>query len=422
MSTNSSLNSHPFLTLLLSKFGHNELPEGAAEKWALSERLANWLDCRDILINPSIVNTGLEKECIYLCSNSVGLQPKCTKKYINNVLKQWEEMGVDGHFYGPEPWINCDDRLLEGIVKLVGAKLKEEVGLMNSTTVNIHVLFTSFYNPTPTKYKILLEDHAFPSDHYAIESQLRIKGLDPLKAMICLKPRKGEDCLRTEDILEIIEREGNSISILFFSAVNYYTGQLLNIQLITEKAKQKECLVGWDLSHAVANVPLYLNKWNVDIACWCNYKYACSGPGGVAGIFIHERYKNEGMSRQRLLGWWGHRLDTRFEMNNKMELSEGVAGYRMSTPSAILMAGVFSKTSMEQLNQKSILLTSYLEFLLENNKFNQQKDNFINFIQITPKDQKQRGCQLSLKFNCQVDKIHKKLSERGIVQIIELFK
>uniref|UniRef100_A0A1I8B6N9 Abnormal fluorescence under UV illumination n=1 Tax=Meloidogyne hapla TaxID=6305 RepID=A0A1I8B6N9_MELHA len=358
MNINFSLDLHTFLVSLRSKFGHNELPEGSAEKWALSERLANWLDRRDSLnylrdefyipklgtlpnVNSSIINTfGENKDCIYLCSNSVGLQPKCTKKYINNVLKQWAEMGVDGHFYGSEPWIHCDDCLLEGVVKLVGAKLKEEVGLMNSTTVNIHVLFTAFYHPTPTKFKILLESHAFPSDHYAIESQLKLKGLDPLEAMICLKPRQGEECFRTDDILEIIEREGDSITIIFFCAVNYYTGQLLNIQLITEKAKQKNCFVGWDLSHAVANVPLYLNKWNVDFACWCNYKFACSGPGGVAGIFIHERYKNEGMSRQRLLGWWGHRLDTRFKMDNKMDPSEGVSGYRISTPSAILMAGV----------------------------------------------------------------------------------
>lgn len=459
-------------------------------------QLAKWLDARDPLghlreefhvplmetlpgVDLTLVSP--QEECIYLCGNSVGLQPKCTRQFVEREMQRWAEMGVHGHFAEPEPWIHCDDRLLPDLACLVGARAVTEVGLMNSTTVNIHLLFTAFYHPTQPRNKVLLEARAFPSDHYAVEAQIRLHGFDPEEAMICMEPRPGEECLRTEDIVERLERDGHTIAIVFFSAIQYYTGQLFDIERITKCAKAKGCLAGWDLAHAIANVPLQLHDWGVPFACWCTYKYACAGPGGVGGMFIHEdlfadgtttNAKNSLTTTNRLLGWWGHRLPTRFQMSNRMELADGVAGFRLSTPPALLMAcvraslHVLRKTTMVELRRKSLLLTGYLEFLLDTKfelselreKQQQQKchecngdstalggddkkmpmemdDDDHNELHqcsttttkcegrkirctiITPRGANERGCQLSLKFtaNCRIDRLHAELGKRGVV-------
>ncbi|KAI1724578.1 aminotransferase class-V domain-containing protein [Ditylenchus destructor] len=357
-------------------------------------------------------------DCIYMCGHSLGLMPKCTQNLMTQQFNKWANMGVFGHLNGPLPWAYCDEACSEGICRLVGAQ-PEEVAMMNSLTMNIHVLFTAFYKPNKQRNKVLLESRAFPSDHYAIESQIRLNGFDPATSMICLEPRKGEETLRTDDILHFIENEGDSIAVIFFSGVQYYTGQLFDIQKITDAGQKKGCTVGWDLAHAFANVPLHLHEWNVDFACWCTYKYGCTGAGGLGGAFIHSRYAND-FDRERMLGWWCHKMSSRFFMNNELELDVGAAGFRVSNPSFMLsvaMLGslqVFSKTSMEQLRNKSLRLTGYLEFLIEKHFGSKNDDSKVWCEIITPRNPAERGCQLSLKFNCDIKNIYGELVKRGI--------
>ncbi|KJH41656.1 kynureninase [Dictyocaulus viviparus] len=230
-----------------------------------------------------------ESDAIYMCGNSLGLMPKVTERIMNEQLDKWAKMGVFGHTHGDLPWALCDECALDGVANLVGAK-PDEVALCNGLTVNIHVLLTAFYKPTDTRHKILLESKAFPSDHYAIESQIRLHNRTVNESMICLTPRDGEAILRNEDILSYIEEHGEEIAIIFLPGIQYYTGQLFDIHTITTVGKRKGCLVGWDLAHAFANVPLHLHYWDVDFACWCSYKYGCTGAGGLAGLFIHERF------------------------------------------------------------------------------------------------------------------------------------
>ncbi|KAF8361166.1 kynu-1 [Pristionchus pacificus] len=359
-------------------------------------------------------------ESLYLCGNSLGLMPKATRRVVNEFMDRWAGEGVFGHFSEPSPWTKCDQELTKNIAKFVGAE-PVEVALMNGLTVNVHILLSSFYNPTATRHKILLESRAFPSDHYAIESQIKLKGYDPEKSMLFVGPREGEDLIRTEDILRIIDEEGDSIAVVFLSGMQYYTGQLFEMEKITKAAQAKGSLVGWDLAHCYINVPLFLHDWNVDFACWCSYKYGSTGPGGLAGIFVHERYRDD--NRDRMVGWWGHRMKTRFLMDNKIEFEEGAAGYRISnTPVMLVMPLIgFIETldgiELTQLRDKSIRLTGYLELLIEHffspsSSF--RASNKISCESITPKDPNQRGCQLSLKFNISIDRIYKELVKRGV--------
>ncbi|XP_074482814.1 kynureninase [Sebastes fasciatus] len=358
------------------------------------------------------------KECIYLVGNSLGLQPKMARKYVGEELEKWAKMGVHGHLEGSRPWAWAENNIEELMADVVGAKT-EEVALMNGLTVNLHLLLLSFYNPTAARHRILLEDKAFPSDHYAVESQIRLRGLDPEKSMLLLYPRPGEETLRTEDILEVIEKEGDSIAVVMFSGVQYYTGQLFDMAAITEAGQKKGCYVGFDCAHAVGNVELKLHDWGVDFACWCSYKYVNSGAGGLAGAYMHEKHKDT--IKPALLGWWGHDVKTRFQMNNEMELQPGLSGFRLSNQPiqlvCLLQASleVFKMTSMQALRRKSLLLTGYLEYLIQHYYTEDPTQPHKPHVRIiTPSDPQQRGCQLSLCFSVPIRKIFQELEKRGV--------
>ncbi|CAL1539128.1 unnamed protein product [Lymnaea stagnalis] len=372
--------------------------------------------------DPSIVD--LSEDCVYFCGNSLGLCPKKTKEYMNIQIDKWAKLGVQGHTNGELPWAWCDELLEEDMAKIVGCK-REEVSLMNGLTVNLHLLLISFYRPTKDRYKILCESKAFPSDHYTFESQSRLHGFDPKDAMICVEPREGEFTLRTEDILDVIEKQGDKIAVVCFSGVQYYTGQLFDIPKITQAGKAKGCHVGWDLAHAVGNVPLKIHDWGVDFACWCTYKYLNASAGGLAGLFIHENFQTNDFPK--LLGWWGHDMKTRFQMNNQMDLIPGARGYRISNTPGFLCVPlkasleIFKKTSVEELRKKSLVLTAYLEHLIQKSyqrpagKAPEDDCDAVYIDIFTPSDPKQRGAQLSLAFNVCIEQVFKELEKRGVV-------
>ena len=265
-----------------------------------------------------------DDDAIYFLGNSLGLQPKMVRTYLEEELDKWAKMGAYGHDVGKRPWIVGDESIVSLMKDIVGAHEKE-IALMNALTINLHLLLLSFFKPTPKRHKILLEAKAFPSDHYAIESQIQLHGLDVEKSMRMVKPREGEETLRMEDILEVIEEEGDSIAVILFSGLHFYTGQLFNIPAITKAGHAKGCFVGFDLAHAVGNVELRLHDWGVDFACWCSYKYLNSGAGGLAGAFVHEKHAHT--VKPALVGWFGHDLSTRFNMDNKLQLIPGANGF-----------------------------------------------------------------------------------------------
>ncbi|KAM6396297.1 kynureninase isoform 2-T2 [Pluvialis apricaria] len=334
-----------------------------------------------------------EESCVYFAGNSLGLQPRKVKTYLDEELDKWARTGVHGHFNGQRPWALADECILDLMTELVGAQ-RHEVALMNGLTVNLHLQMLSFFKPTPRRYKILLEARAFPSDH-------------------------GEETLRIEDILAVIEKEGDSIAVILFSGVQYYTGQLFDIPRITKAGQEKGCFVGFDLAHAVGNVELHLHDWGVDFACWCSYKYLNSGAGGLAGAYIHEKHSQN--IKPALIGWWGHEFKTRFLMENKLQLSEGINGFRLSNPPILLVCAlqasleVFGQTTMKALRRKSILLTSYLEYLIKH-YYNEDKKNpekpFVKII--TPSRTEERGCQLTLSFSLPIKTVFKELEKRGV--------
>jgi len=305
---------------------------------------------------------------------------------------------------------------------------------MNGLTVNLHLLMISFYRPATNRYKILVEGQCFPADRYAVRSQIALHGYNPDTALIILSPRTGEHTLRTADILQCIEDNGDSIALILFSGVHYYTGQKFDMEAITRAGHLKGCIVGFDLAHAVGNVKLELHQWDVDFACWCSYKYVNSGAGGISGIFVHEKMNDR--KAPHLHGWWGNKDSTRFEMREDIDLAEGAAGFRLSNPPPFLSClnlaslEIFQQTSMEELLDKQFLLTGYLETMLnhywsetcahENN--NRYNSNFTKtYVKvITPHDPKQRGNQLSLMFNFNVGDILKELERRGVICDIRL--
>ncbi|XP_044294132.1 kynureninase isoform X1 [Varanus komodoensis] len=366
--------------------------------------------------DPVLVNEN--EDCIYFAGNSLGLQPKKIKTYLEEELDKWSKMGVHGHFNGKRPWALGDECIVELMADIVGAR-KEEIALMNGLTVNLHLLMLTFFKPTSDRYKILLESKAFPSDHYAVESQLQLHGLDLEKSMLMIKPRKGEETLRTEDILAVIEKEGDSIATILFSGVQYYTGQLFDIPTITKAGQQKGCFVGFDLAHAVGNTELYLHDWGVDFACWCSYKYLNSGAGGLAGAYIHEKHFQT--AKPVLIGWWGHDFKTRFLMENTLQLTPGINGFRLSNPSILLVCAlhasleVFGKTTMKLLRRKSTLLTGYLEYLIKHyysEDINDPEKPFVKII--TPPQMEERGCQLTVAFSLPIKAVFKELEKRGV--------
>uniref|UniRef100_A0A8C2UH24 Kynureninase n=1 Tax=Coturnix japonica TaxID=93934 RepID=A0A8C2UH24_COTJA len=307
-----------------------------------------------------------EESCIYFVGNSLGLQPKKVKTYLDEELDKWARTGVHGHFNGQRPWALADECLVDLMAELVGAQ-RHEVAIMNGLTVNLHLLMLSFFKPTPRRYKILLEAKAFPSDHYAVESQLRFHGLDVEKSMLLIRPREGEETLRIEDILAVIEEEGDSIAVILFSGVQYYTGQLFDIPRITKAGQKKGCFVGFDLAHAVGNVELSLHDWGVDFACWCTYKYLNSGAGGLAAAYIHEKH-------------------SQIICFSELQLSKGINGFRLSNP--------------------PILLVCSLQAGLE------VKKPFVKII--TPPQIEERGFQLTLTVSLPIKSVFEELEKRGV--------
>lgn len=354
------------------------------------------------------------KNTIYLCGNSLGLQPKAVKAALNYELDHWKTHGVEGHFKGEMPWLYYHKFLNKQAAKIVGAK-SQEVVVMNTLTTNLHLLMVSFYRPTKKRFKIIMEAGAFPSDQYAMESQARFHGFNPNKTIIEVKPRKGEETLRTADIIDVIKKHGSSVALVMFSGVNYYTGQCYDMKAITAAGHKVGAQVGFDLAHAAGNVPLQLHKWEVDFAVWCSYKYLNAGPGGPSGAFVHERHANN-PKLPRFAGWWGHDEKNRFLMKKGFIPMTGAAGWQLSNAQIFSFAAhkvgldLFAEVGMKALRKKSEQLTSYLEFLIKDlNKKGSQ------FNIITPSTKADRGCQLSILTSENGTQLYKYLTENGVV-------
>jgi len=350
----------------------------------------------------------------YFCGHSLGLQPRWAREYVLEELREWETLGVEGHFRSARPWLSYHERLTPHLALLVGAHPAEVVA-MNSLTVNLHLLLASFYRPTPERHKVLIERSAFPSDRYAVVSQLRWHGFDD-SALIEIGPRDGESCLREDDIAAALDRDGPSIAAVLLPGVQYLTGQRFNLQQIAALAKQKGCMVGFDLAHAIGNVPLDLHDWNADFAVWCSYKYLNGGPGAIGGAFVHQRHHRDA-SLPRLAGWWGHDAHSRFAMPDKYVPIAGAEAWQLSNPpilaAAPLLASLelFAQAGIPALRAKSIALTAYLEQLLRERALNRTT-------LLTPSDQDARGAQLSLRLNVERQRaksIYEQLAARGFI-------
>ncbi|MGB2606975.1 MAG: kynureninase [Candidatus Sulfotelmatobacter sp.] len=359
-----------------------------------------------------IPKTAEGEECIYLCGHSLGLQPKTAATYVEQVLKDWAQLGVEGHFRAKNPWMPYHRLLTEQTAELVGARPLEVV-VMNSLTVNLHLMMVSFYRPTPGRHKILVEQGAFPSDQYAVKSQIRFHGLDPAKSLIELTPREGESCLRDEDIDSLIEREGDEIALLLLAGVNYSTGQVFDMAGITRAGHAHGCVVGFDLAHAAGNLPLNLHQWGPDFAVWCSYKYLNGGPGCIAGCFVHERH-GRAWDIPRFAGWWGHDERIRFEMGPDFQPMAGAEGWQLSNPPIVSLAvlrasmEIFHQAGMERLRAKSMSLTGYLEFLLKRNAPK-------NFSIVTPCEPERRGAQLSIRIPAEGRAMCERLTCEGVI-------
>ncbi len=352
------------------------------------------------------------KDLIYLCGNSLGLQPKITSEYVTEVLTDWANLGVEGHVEGKHPWLPYHEFLTSTMSKIVGAK-ESEVVVMNTLTTNLHLIMVSFYQPTRTKYKIVVESDAFPSDKYAVESQLKFHGIDPKDGLILWKPRKGEELCRFEDLEELMKTHGNEIALVMIGSTNYYTGQSFPLKKITSLGHKYNCMVGFDLAHGVGNIQPNLHETGADFAVWCSYKYLNSGPGSLGGCFVHERHANN-EKLNRFAGWWGHNKKTRFNMRHEFDALPGAEGWQLSNPPILSMAAIrasldtFAEAGFENLRKKSEKLTGYLEFLLD-----EMKNDSIKII--TPRNPQERGCQLSIQVKNADKNLHTKLTEAGVI-------
>jgi kynureninase len=356
-------------------------------------------------------------DCVYLSGHSLGLQPKTAAAYVEAELKEWARLGVEGHFQAKNPWMPYHRLLAEQTAELVGAE-PHEVVVMNSLTVNLHLMMVSFYRPTRERYKIVVERGAFPSDQYAVKSQIRFHGLDPATSLIELTPRADEACLRDEDIEELIEREGDTIALILLGGVNYQTGQAFDMEGITRLGRARGCVVGLDLAHAAGNLPLKLHEWGPDFAVWCSYKYLNGGPGCVAGCFVHERHARA-WDLPRFAGWWGHDEPSRFEMGPDFRAMAGAEGWQLSNPSivslAVLRASmcIFYEAGMGRLRAKSVSLTGYLEFLLAELLLKQNVSQ--KFSIITPIEPDRRGAQISIRIHRKGRALCERLAREGVV-------
>ena len=347
------------------------MPDATVTEFQTDEACARALDAADPLahtrelfhIPPAGAQAG-GGEAVYMTGNSLGLQPKATRRLIEQELEDWARLAVEAHLHGRDPWLPYHEWFRDPAARLVGGVEggAGECVMMNSLTANLHLLMVSFYRPTQERHRIIIEDTAFPSDSYAVASQLRLHGYDPRDALIRLKPREGEETLRTEDIEQVLEREGKGVALVLLGAVNYLTGQWFDMERITAAAKAQGCIVGWDLAHAAGNVPMRLHDWGVDFAAWCTYKYLNSGPGAVAGAFVHVRHSRS-FELPRLAGWWGNDPATRFRMGPDFTPREGADGWQLSNPPILALAPVkasmkiFDKVGMSAIREKSLKLT-----------------------------------------------------------------
>ena len=349
---------------------------------------------------------------LYFTGNSLGLQPKTTKAVVEQELKDWANLGVEGHFQAKNPWMPYHEYLTQSMAKIMGAK-PIEVVVMNTLTANLHFLMASFYSPTKKRPKILIESDAFPSDRYAVQTQLEFHGYDPKDCLIEWSPRAGETLLHIEDLESLLEKQGAEIALLLIGGVNYYTGQFLNLKKIAELGHAKGCKVGIDLAHGAGNIQPDLHASGVDFAAWCTYKYLNSGPGSLGGVFVHQRYAHD-KNLKRFAGWWSQNKTTRFDMRQALDITPGAEGWQLSNPPILSMAAIkasldlFNEVGMQVLREKSIQLTGYLEYLI--NELNNPDIEII-----TPKDHNQRGCQLSIRVKNTDKTLHKKLTEKHVI-------
>ncbi len=355
------------------------------------------------------------KNVIYFTGNSLGLQPKSAKKYVDEVMNDWAQMAVEGHFYSQKPWWDYHERFAEPLSKIVGAK-PSEVTVMNTLTVNLHLMMVSFYRPTKTRYKIICEEKAFPSDQYMFQSQLHFHGYTPAEALVEIKRRDGEHNIRLEDIIAKIDEVGAALALVLIGGVNYYTGQVFDMKTITQAAHQVGAYAGFDLAHAAGNIKLDLHHWNVDFASWCSYKYMNSGPGNASGIFVHEKH-HQNNDLPRFAGWWGHNKERRFKMEPNFDPVHGADGWQISNLPILSLAPylasveIFAEVGMEALIKKRNKITAYLEFILH------QIDKEVagNFEIITPQNPEERVCQLSVFLHGEGRSLFDYLMKNGVI-------
>ncbi len=383
-----------------------------------TKAFAKELDQKDTLsryknefIFPKVNN----KDVIYFTGNSLGLQPKLTKSYVDEVMNDWANLAVEGHFYANKPWWDYHERFANPLSKIVGA-LPSEVTVMNTLTVNLHLLMVSFYRPTAKRYKILCEAKAFPSDQYMIQSQVQFHGYQTDDAIVEIQRRDGEHNIRLEDVLSKIEEVGEELALVLIGGVNYYTGQVFDMKTITKAGHKAGAFVGWDLAHAAGNVKLDLHEWDVDFAAWCSYKYMNSGPGNASGCFIHEKHHNN-KDLHRFAGWWGHNKERRFKMEPVFDPVQGADGWQISNLPILSLApylasvALFDEIGMDALIEKRNLITAYLEFVL----YEISKEVGGSFEIITPKNQEERACQLSVYLHGEGRSLFEYLMKNGVI-------
>ena len=355
------------------------------------------------------------KKAIYFTGNSLGLQPKRTKAYVDDVMNDWANLAVEGHFYSEKPWWDYHERFANPLSKIVGA-LPSEVTVMNTLTVNLHLLMVSFYRPTKTRYKIICEEKAFPSDQYMFQSQVHFHGYKPGDVLVEIKRREGENNIRLEDVLAKIEVVGDELALVLIGGVNYYTGQVFDMKTITAAGHKVGAYVGWDLAHAAGNVKLELHDWNVDFAAWCSYKYMNSGPGNASGCFIHENHHNNS-ELPRFAGWWGHNKERRFKMEQNFDPIHGADGWQISNLPILSLAPylasveMFDEIGMDVILQKRDKITSYLEFILQ--EIDKEVDS--RFEIITPLNPLERGSQLSVLLHGEGRSLFDYLMKNGVI-------
>lgn len=392
------------------------VPQASETSWKNDLDFARELDSADVLSfyrNEFLIpKTKDGTTWVYMAGNSLGLEPKNVRAYIDEELSDWASLGVEGHWNARHPWLPYHENLTDMTARLVGAK-PIEVVVMNTLTVNLHLMMVSFYRPTKERYKILVEADAFPSDHYAVASQAQFHGFSPEEAVIALKPKEGEFTLRHEDIISEIDRHKDQLALVILGNVNYLTGQAFDMKAIAEKCRAHGIAVGFNLAHGAGNLKLNLNDDGVDFAVWCSYKYLNSGPGSLAGCFVHERHA-ESFDLPRFAGWWGHDKKTRFLMDSKFDPMPGAEGWQLSNPPIFQLAALraslelFDKAGMESLRAKGDRLTAYLEFLLES-----IPNGFCRVL--TPKNPRERGSQLSIRVKTDPKKLVASLSEKGVI-------